>query len=46
MTVGVMFHYKNSIGSKFNEVADRLKIQVNHDSFMANIIMMKKDSLG
>ena len=42
MTVGVMMNNRNSIGTKFNDVAERLKIQVNHDNFMANIIILKR----
>jgi hypothetical protein len=43
--VGVMFDLKNSVGTKFNEVAQKLKIEVNHDYFMSNIIMMPTDYL-
>lgn len=46
MLVGVMMEGKNSIGHRFNEVAEELKIEVNHDNFMANIIVMKKDHVG
>ena len=46
LVVGVNLESKNNLGNRFNEVAERLKIEVNHDSFMANIIMMKKESLG
>ena len=46
MTVGVMMNNRNSIGTKFNEVAERLKIQVNHDNFMANIIILKRENLA
>lgn len=43
--VGVMNESKNSIGTRFNEIAERLKIEVSHDNFMPNIIMIKKDDL-
>lgn len=46
LLVGVMMDGKNSIGHRFNEVAEELKIEVNHDNFMANIILMKKDHLS
>lgn len=46
MVVGVMMDNRNVIGTRFNEVAERLKISVNHDNFMANIIVMKKENLS
>jgi len=46
MTVGVMMNNRNSIGTRFNDVAERLKIQVNHDNFMANIIILKRENLA
>lgn len=43
--VGVMDN-KNSFGNQFTDVAERLKIEVNHDNFLANIILMKKEHLS
>ena len=45
MVVGVMMDSRNVIGTRFNEVAERLNISVNHDNFMANIIVIKKENL-
>jgi len=44
--VGVMMDSRNVIGTRFNEVAERLNISVNHDNFMANIIVIKKENLS
>lgn len=45
MAVGVMTDSKNPIGDRFNRIAEKLKIQVDHDHFMANIIAFHKDHL-
>jgi predicted component of type VI protein secretion system len=45
MVVGVMMDSRNVIGTRFNEVAERLNISVNHDNFMANIIVIKRENL-
>ncbi len=45
LVVGVMMDSKNAIGIKFNQIAEKLNIQVNHDNFMANIILLQKDRL-
>ena len=46
MVVGVMVDNKNSIGNKFNKIAERLQIDVDHDNFMANIIVIHKEHLS
>lgn len=46
LCVGVMLEGKNSIGDRFNKVAEKLKIEVDHDNFMANIIVFHKDHLS
>lgn len=46
MIVGVVMDSRNTIGSRFSEVTERLKMNVNHDNFMANIIIIKKDNLS
>jgi hypothetical protein len=43
--VGVMTDPKNSSGSRFNKVAESLKIEVDHDNFMASIMLLHKDHL-
>ena len=45
LVVGVMMDSKNAIGIKFNQIAEKLNIQANHDNFMANIILLQKDRL-
>ncbi len=37
---------KNSVGTKFNKIAENLNIEVDHDNFMANIILIKKEHLS
>jgi hypothetical protein len=44
--VGVMMDAKNSTGSRFNKVAENLKIDVDHDNFMASIMLLHKDHLA
>lgn len=46
VVTGVMADSKNTIGTKFTEIAEKLNLQINQDSFMANLIIIQKDSLG
>ena len=41
-----MMDSKNSTGSKFNKIAENLKIDVDHDNFMASIMTIHKDHLS
>ena len=41
-----MLEGKNSIGDRFNKVAEKLKMEVDHDNYMANIIVFHKDHLS
>lgn len=43
--MGVVPDHKNNMGTKFSASADKLKIEVKHDRFMANIIIVPKDNL-
>lgn len=42
MMVGVMMETKNSFGTKFERVVDKLNIDVTMNSFMANIMTLPK----
>lgn len=46
VVAGVMLESKNKIGTKFSEICDKLNLESIQDSFMANIIVIKKESLG
>ena len=46
VVAGVMMEGKSKIGVRFAEIADKLKMDMSHDSFMANIMVIKKDSLS
>lgn len=43
--VGVVHESKNPLGKSFEQIYKKLNIDVRHDSFMANIIILPKDSL-
>ena len=45
MIVGVVPDSKSNIGSCFNSTVTKLKIEVQHDKFMSNVIVIPKDSL-
>ena len=36
---------KNTLGSKFNKLADKMNLVVQHDRFLSNIIIIPKDNL-
>lgn len=36
---------KNNMGTRFNYAVEKLNIEVKHDKFMANIMIIPKDNL-
>jgi hypothetical protein len=46
VSVGVTLDHKSSIGQRFNDVAAKLGIEVDQDSFIANVIFFHKDHLS
>jgi|LakMenEpi03Aug12_release.lakeMendotaPanAssembly.Ray.scaffolds.fasta_scaffold226219_1 hypothetical protein len=40
-----MGEQKNNLGNRFNEVAMKLGIEVKHDNFIANIMIIPKQNL-
>ncbi len=45
LIVGVVPDYKSTMGAKFTHVVTKLKLEVTHDRFMSNIMIMPKDHL-
>ena len=45
LMVGVMSEAKNNFSSKFNQVVEKLNVEVRIDSFMGNIMIVPKDSM-
>lgn len=42
---GIFPDLKNPFGTKFVETAEKQKLQYRHDSFLANIFILKKSDL-
>ncbi len=45
LIVGVVPDHKSEMGATFNAVSSEMKIQVKHDRFMSNVIVVHKDNL-
>ena len=45
LIVGVVPDHKSEMGAIFNAVSSEMKIQVKHDRFMSNVIVVHKDNL-
>ena len=43
--MGVTPERKNHLGSKFSEAVEKLKLQVHHDKFTPNVIVVEKETL-
>ena len=43
--VGVVMEQKNTLGNRFNSVVTKLNLEVKHDRFMANIMIIPKENL-